>query len=136
MKHKICNKCNEDKATTFYNRNVSAADGRKSICKPCEKEGKVRYSKEYYQNRSLLGRYGITLEDYNKMLLLQESRCKICDVHQKHCDKRLAVDHCHTTGEVRGLLCQHCNTGLGQFRDNTAFLKEAINYLEQTQGAT
>ena len=60
------------------------------------------------------------------MLIEQEKRCVIC--------KRnviLRVDHCHTTGKVRGLLCHNCNTGLGQFKDNIDNLKMAIKYLEK-----
>jgi hypothetical protein len=46
----------------------------------------------------------------------------------------LAVDHCHTTGKVRGLLCSTCNTALGSFQDNPAYLKAAIHYLESHDG--
>jgi hypothetical protein len=58
----------------------------------------------------------------------QDHKCKICkmkaDLHNELC-----VDHCHKTGKVRGLLCRQCNTGLGNFRDNTELLKSAIKYL-------
>ena len=131
---KTCNRCEENKPLTEFYKNKSSSDGYKSICKSCELEGKkVFYSKDYYRNRSLLGRYGITLDDYNEMLKAQNGCCAICGIHEKHCDKNLAVDHDHNTGEVRKLLCQHCNTGLGQFRDNPEFLANAIKYLEENQ---
>ena len=129
---KQCSRCKKDKELKDFYRNSSSSDGYKSLCKNCEKDGKKTiYSKDYYRNRSLVARYGITLEEYNKMLKSQHSKCGICGIHEKHCDKKLAVDHDHTTGLVRKLLCQHCNTGLGQFRDNKEFLAKAISYLEE-----
>jgi hypothetical protein len=68
------------------------------------------------------------------MLKEQEHSCKICGVHEKHCDKALAVDHNHETGSIRALLCQHCNTGLGQFRDRQEFLLKAVEYLDEYEG--
>ena len=57
----------------------------------------------------------------------------VCEICKQMCPtgKRLAVDHCHKTNNVRGLLCSECNTGLGKFRDNTELLLKAINYLEK-----
>jgi hypothetical protein len=83
----------------------------------------------YYKKR-----YGITLEIYNKMLLDQDYKCAICKISEteiKH--KRntyFAVDHCHSTGKVRGLLCNNCNCILGFINDDTEHLNNAIKYLE------
>jgi hypothetical protein len=57
--------------------------------------------------------------------------CKICKTHYSEFSKRLAVDHDHNTGKIRGLLCLYCNTGLGKFKDSTKLLNEAIKYLEE-----
>lgn len=73
--------------------------------------------------------YGITLEDYNLMFEKQKGCCAICGSHQMEFSKHLHVDHCHTTGEVRGLLCQKCNRGLGLFNDNPILLKAAQEYV-------
>ncbi len=71
--------------------------------------------------------YGITLEQYNTMLITQNNVCAICKLT---CSRRLSVDHCHKTGKVRGLLCIKCNRGLGNFNDEISRLKAAVNYME------
>jgi len=75
--------------------------------------------------------YGISLEDYMLMFERQNGRCAICshvfDIKYK---KNIHVDHCHRTGKVRGLLCSLCNAGLGNFKDNQEFLRNAASYLD------
>jgi hypothetical protein len=61
---------------------------------------------------------------------LQEGRCAICKSPLSEGQKGHAVDHCHTTGTVRGLLCPSCNLGLGKFRDDPQLLSEAVRYLQ------
>jgi hypothetical protein len=81
--------------------------------------------------RQLLKRkFRLTLEAYCKLLVEQNSVCAICG--RVDADKRLAVDHCHATGTVRGLLCQNCNQGLGKFRDRPEDLRAAAAYLLRT----
>lgn len=64
-------------------------------------------------------RYGITLEDYNRMLQSQDGKCKICESEKAgNKEQNFAVDHCHKTGIVRGLLCIKCNARLGWFEMN------------------
>ena len=74
-----------------------------------------------------LKRFGITGEEYEQMLKEQNGVCKICGNGKT--DKMLAVDHCHDTGTIRGLLCFRCNTGLGFFHDNIELLQKAKEYL-------
>lgn len=80
-------------------------------------------------------RYGITPEQYSELFTVQEGRCAICGNEESICHSRskkvqkLAVDHCHSTGKVRGLLCQDCNRGLGKFHDDPIRLQKAIEYL-------
>jgi len=69
-------------------------------------------------------KYGISQEVFDEMLADQGERCLICRRKRKLC-----VDHDHETGEVRGLLCQQCNIGLGAFGDNPRYLRRAIRYL-------
>lgn len=72
--------------------------------------------------------YDIGLTEYERLYFNQQGRCAICD-GKPDGERPLAVDHCHKTGKVRGLLCQRCNHGLGHFRDNLDLLSYAKNYL-------
>ncbi len=85
---------------------------------------------DLHWNKILQTKYEIGIEEYNEMFVKQGGRCKICKRHQTQLSKRLAVDHDHITGKVRGLLCTNCNTGLGMFKDNPENLSEAIKYLQ------
>jgi hypothetical protein len=76
--------------------------------------------------------FGITKEDYSNLFVSQKTCCAIC--LRPSFKKRLAVDHDHKTGEVRGLLCDLCNRGLGMFGDSVLRLKLSILYLEKHQG--
>ena len=84
----------------------------------------------YKKGDALLRRYGISLEDFEKMKKEQDGKCAICGSPPGKRD--LAVDHDHKTGKVRALLCNgRCNRGLGLFRDDIEYLKSAILYLEK-----
>ena len=82
-------------------------------------------SKEYYKRYKLKSNYGLTLEQFSDILLEQNLSCKICGVHLDNPQ----VDHCHTTGKVRGLLCRNCNTSLGLLKENTDTLRSMITYI-------
>jgi hypothetical protein len=83
------------------------------------------------RRRKLLANYGLTVDDYERMNLEQDGRCAICGGASTRADSGagLVVDHDHETGQVRQLLCNLCNTGLGAFRDSPAILLDAIAYL-------
>lgn len=76
--------------------------------------------------------YGIeiTHDTYLKMLEEQDNKCAICLTSNMDLEKLLSVDHCHTTGKVRGLLCNNCNLALGNFKDSITSLENAIKYLK------
>ena len=80
-------------------------------------------------------RYNITSEKYTEMLISQGGVCAICEQKEtvqhntSNRVQKLAVDHCHVTGKVRGLLCQDCNRGIAKFHDDTKILENAIKYL-------
>jgi hypothetical protein len=74
-------------------------------------------------------KYGITADEYDAMLTVQGGECALCGRDGNVGGKRLAVDHCHDTGTVRGLLCNPCNTMLGNARDNVDLLAAAIQYI-------
>jgi hypothetical protein len=78
-------------------------------------------------------RYGITLDEYNNMFEHQNGCCKICGTHQADLKNRLSVDHCHTSGAVRGLLCDRCNTALGLFDDDEQVLENALKYIKDSK---
>jgi len=79
---------------------------------------------------SYIRRYGITLSEYDKMLSDQNGVCKICGSgDSKRSGQYLMVDHCHSTGKVRGLLCSPCNSALGLLGENISNFHNAINYL-------
>lgn len=77
-----------------------------------------------------LKRFGLTINEYERLLVLQNGVCAICK-QQCRTGRRLAVDHEHGTGIVRGLLCGNCNQGLGKFLDSPESLEIAARYLRQ-----
>ncbi len=84
---------------------------------------------DYDRKRHLKQKYGLTLEGYAQIFETQDGRCKICG--RKPGKKMLAVDHCHKTLKIRGLLCGNCNQGLGNFKDDLSLLLKAAAYLEE-----
>lgn len=145
-KTKVCTECNKRKSFDDFhlvNKSVSR-DERRSHCKACNVTRGRRYratekkkKPEQYKERILKGnlcKFGLTLEDYDKMYEAQDGKCKICGTSKSRAynTDRLSVDHDHATGKVRGLLCGHCNKALGLFKDNEESLLAAIKYLRET----
>lgn len=88
--------------------------------------------KKWIRDWTLRDKYGISLEDYEAMKVAQENRCAICArVFGKEKGSVANVDHCHTTGRVRGLLCGDCNRGIGLMGDDAARVRSAAGYLER-----
>ncbi len=79
--------------------------------------------------------YGITPDEYDAMLLKQNGCCAICKTPASKYKRKLHVDHNHTTGENRGLLCVRCNSGIGHFKENPTLLDAAKDYLLQYNNA-
>jgi hypothetical protein len=133
--------------------------GYQYLCKQCanlkNKLQKQSKPKGYYSQRArdyqkrwieqnplankksvLKTRYGISLEQYQKMVIDQGNKCKICGRNETVINRRtgkvqtLSVDHCHEIGKVRGLLCQSCNHAIGKFRDDPLLCRRAADYLE------
>ena len=103
----------------------------KSRCGKCVSVKNIAYAranKQSVKSSQLKVRYGITLEDYNKLLTEQGNVCYICKTTPN--SLALSVDHNHITGNIRGLLCSNCNTLLGLAKDDVNILKAAIDYLE------
>ena len=93
---------------------------------------KVRYNtkKSEYKNKKRKVVYGLDEEQFNTMVNKQYGLCAICLYAE---EKALCVDHSHSTGKIRGLLCQKCNKGLGLFKDNPENLDRAAIYLRKNQ---
>ena len=81
------------------------------------------------RGRHLLDKYGVTEADYAVMLSSQGGRCGICKTPADDLPRALSVDHCHTSGRVRGLLCLHCNTALGLLKDSQESLQRAQRWV-------
>jgi hypothetical protein len=89
-----------------------------------------RNDPEYWERNRNYRRYGLTPDDYHRLLARQGGACAIC---RKQRGRQPDVDHCHSTGQVRGLLCRKCNFGLGHFEDDSGLMLAAIAYLEASR---
>ena len=144
---KLCVRCNKKKDSSQFNKRSTSVDGLAYHCRDC---AKVAYRIHYYsdehidtiraksriwakenpdtvRNARFKRLYGITLEQYQKMLDKQEGCCATCGDNPD----TLCVDHDHVTGKVRGLLCNKCNRALGFFQDDLDILKQAVKYLRK-----
>jgi hypothetical protein len=123
---KRCPDCGQDKPLDDFPRNKNTRSGRHTYCKPCHAARTRETIKRLYgsgRHYHLKQRYGLGGEEIQAMIDAQGGYCIICfDKPAEH------VDHDHTTGKVRGVLCFNCNGGLGQF--NIAKLRGAIDYLK------
>ena len=132
---KVCTTCKVEKnINEFYLRGGNySPNSRKSKCKSCDilrVRKRHQDNPERTKNNDLKRLYGITLNEYNQMLVEQGHRCKTCGTTEpggKH--GKFMVDHSHNTGEVRGLLCKSCNIALGEVGDNISTLQKMIEYL-------
>jgi hypothetical protein len=152
---KTCTKCKNTWDLTGFHKDSTKKDGMASICKQCYRirqrtdaafrERSKLYNRNKYQTdagyrkrvnetgrRCALRRlYGITVEQYNRMVIDQSGCCAVCRRTLLELGRSLAVDHCHKTGKVRGLLCGGCNGILGRFNDDAERFLRASEYLKR-----
>jgi hypothetical protein len=132
-----CKRCGVEKPLTEYYKTSDRKSGRKTICKECIKaepltEERKQKMREYGRDYHLKTQYNMTREQHNKMLSFQNHKCAICGIDEKEAVKqKLYVDHCHTTGNIRELLCHSCNAALGLMKDSIQILTKAIAYLDK-----
>jgi hypothetical protein len=145
---KQCTGCLETKPITSFSPAASGRYGVRGACKVCC----TAYQKERYRTgpktpkkrnpnsgriHKLRTEFGMTLADYEKMFIQQKGVCAICGNPEKSRNpktgkiKNLSVDHCHTTGTIRGLLCLNCNHMLGSGQDTPDLLRKGADYLEK-----
>lgn len=148
---KACRNCRVEKPIGEFQRDCHRKDGYSGQCKECRRaylarpevaaRNKERHSEWYAQhpekrkqynehnrNRVRERLYGVTADEVSAL----GSACAICGALSSGA-RSLHVDHDHSTGKVRGLLCSTCNTSLGGFRDDPALLLRAVEYLRQAE---
>jgi hypothetical protein len=135
---KFCKSCRIEKPLSEYHHSIKNKVYGKSypdtFCKSCKitktktwananKEKMIRYNTK----SKLKNRYGIEINQYDSMLIAQNNLCAICNQSQTR--RNLAVDHCHQTNRVRGLLCDKCNLALGMINDDLNIVESIKRYL-------
>lgn len=92
----------------------------------------------YYRSQHLKRKYGLSAADFDSLFESQKGMCWICEVAMTrgNTPTSACVDHCHSSGAIRSLLCRLCNAGLGHFKDSEANLTKAITYLRRHQNAS
>jgi hypothetical protein len=133
---KVCSKCGKEKPVSEFPKSKNLKCGYDSWCRKCKSPSTKAWAKkqtkakkgQMYRKSIMKKKYGLTETDYLKLISDQGGKCAICPTILS--ETRICVDHCHTTGKIRGLLCMNCNTGLGHFKDNTELLNSAIQYLQ------
>jgi hypothetical protein len=129
---KTCIRCQIEKPIPKYHKDSGKKDGYHTTCKlcSCSRERK-RYHANQVKDRNLKLRrkYGISHNDYLELLEAQNGRCAICGTDVSGGKGAFHVDHCHNSGQIRGLLCHSCNVGLGHFNDQESLLLKAALYL-------
>lgn len=144
---KICSKCHIEKDNSSFSKEKRAKSGLRSECKSCKAKSDNKWYKlnpnkakewasanpEKKVNIHLKYRYNISLELYNKMLADQNNLCKVCNkletaITSGGIIRRLAVDHDHNTGKIRGLLCGKCNNAYGLLGEDEKTILGLLNY--------
>ena len=127
-----CYKCGEYKIISEFYKDRSKRNGIKDLCKNCAREyNKTRPNRQridplYAKNYHLQYKFGIGIEEHNRIYAEQNGCCNIC----KKPFETMDMDHDHVTGKIRGLLCRGCNIALGLFHDNIESLEKALIYLK------
>ena len=132
MALKVCRTCKQEKPISKFDKNPTGSHGVRGTCRECRCGNRERT-----RRHNIKAKYGITLNDFMKMYENQDGRCAICnkEIEVYATRDRMTdianIDHCHETGKIRSLLCNHCNTGLGKFMDDPDLLIKAAEYLNK-----
>jgi hypothetical protein len=129
---KTCKQCLMLKSLDSFQKDISKKDGYRPECKVCTTANrKQRYNKTLTRKRNLEKNFGSdALATYETLFEKQGGVCGICGSAENGRYNHLSIDHCHTSGSIRGLLCNNCNRGIGLLRDSPELLRKAANYIE------
>ena len=116
--------------SAWSGRNREKINARQRLKYNTDPEHRERICAQSRENRPR-NVYGLPTEDYERMLARQRGVCKICKLKYA---KRLCIDHDHQSGDIRGLLCSSCNSGLGFYKDDSRLLREAAGYMDEANG--
>jgi Recombination endonuclease VII len=139
-KRKRCGSCFKWKTRSLFGKSKNTKDGLWRYCLQCERLRTARIKRTPQAEKKVkqrrMSKYRLSDEEFDRLKDRQAGLCAICGRpetrdHGPAKFKRLAIDHCHATGKVRGLLCQECNIGLGLFRDDCAIMEAAVAYLRR-----
>ena len=140
---KVCTVCKENKELAEFHNSKTYKDGKCYRCITCDRKARAQYKdanrdrfREVSRNKRVRHVHGLEPEDYRRMLDSQGGVCAICktdnvggrnslNTHLMH----FAIDHCHNSGVIRGLLCNCCNRGIGLLDEDPLVMAEAIKYL-------
>jgi hypothetical protein len=123
METKYCSKCDQHLPhSDFYRR---GENGLQAKCKTCQNKGRAAYVKPHEVSRR---RHKLSDQEYSEIMSRVPEGCEIC---RKSMGEKICFDHCHDTGEFRGLLCHRCNTMLGLAKDDFQTLDRASLYLQK-----
>ena len=122
MENKTCTKCKETKTLDGFHSDKKGKFGKHSKCKICRNIQCSEIQK--------FSKYGVTPEKHQEMRDVSGNKCYVCNATEAESWKgTLCIDHCHTTGRVRGLLCHSCNVALGCVTDSQERLQGLMDYL-------
>lgn len=151
---KTCPRCKVKKALSEFHRSQTNYHGITVYCKQCSYEKHAAYinkspkhkaraaerarewrekNPERERDNGRKSRYGMAKGAYAEMLAAQEHKCAICRSPDPGGRGSFHVDHCHSTGRIRGLLCHGCNVSIGHFQNDPNILRAAIDYLNRTK---
>ena len=141
-----CCTCKQDKPVSEFGKNKSRSTGLQARCLACVRVG----VQKWYQTKTpemtarlnkrgrrwqVLKKYGLSPEEYARLQKEHNGRCAVCG--EEECKKsklgkthELTVDHDHTTGKVRALLCHRCNVAIGLCKENPDLFRRIIDYLK------
>lgn len=148
---RVCKKCGVEKPVDAFKKVKDCKHGRSRLCKECHTKEVLAYQKvarttpqfkaarrawreknkdkikHQAKEANVMRKYGVDLGEYTRLLSLQDGKCGICGSIIS--GRNATLDHCHTTGRLRGFLCGKCNSGLGMFNDRCDLLIKAVTYL-------
>lgn len=123
-----CRVCSIEKSLNEFPRNYSYKNGVATICKLCSSTD-IKFRRDTAPHVYKASKFNTTPEHMRELLKI--TKCEICGDSAPSHRKHLAVDHNHTTGKIRGMLCDPCNIALGKFKDKISLLENAIAYLKE-----